>query len=429
MVTPRPSHQLPGRPTRRAVLAGALAAPAVWRHPARPWPLAAFQVGVVGCGIRARELLNGHFLPNARFRVVEVCEVLPERLAHFVGIVDGHYGATGCRSTARHEELVARDDIDGVVIATPDHWHTLQSIAACRAKKHVYCEKPLTRTLAESKRIIDEVRRAGVTFQTGSQQRTEYGHRFVEAVERVRAGAIGKVLTVHVGVGNPPVPCDLPAEACSLEEARAFDRWLGPAPARAFSETLMPRGMHRHYPAWRNYQEYAGGGLADMGAHHFDIAQWALDRDTSGPVQVEPPADAAAVRGASLVFDDGVRIVHGGPSGVTFVGTDAVLHVDRHRGGSVPDEVQRAPLPEGALTFPRPKDHAVDWLDALETGGTPACPAETGARTAALCHLLNLVYRHRRPLTWDPSAWTFVDDAEADGWRDEPAREGYTLPD
>jgi hypothetical protein len=113
---------------------------------------------------------------------------------------------------------------------------------------------------------------------------------------------------------------------------------------------------------------------------------------------------------------------------VTFIGTDGLLHVDRHRGASTPASVLEDPLPDGVERLPRPANHSVDWLDAIESDGQPSCPAEVGARTAALCHLLNLAYRHRRPLDWDPAAWTFVDDEEANGWRSEAAREGYELP-
>lgn len=421
-----------GAPTRRAFVTASAVAPALWLSRAsaapRVQPGAKFQLAVIGCGIRARELLNGHFLPNERFRVALVCEVEPARLAHFKALVDTHYADSACLATSDHREVLGREDVDGVVIATPDHWHALQAIEACRAKKHVYCEKPLTRTLDEARRVAEEARSSGVTFQTGSQQRTEYDHRFIDAVERVRAGRIGKLLTVHVGVGDSPKECDLPGEPCSLDEARGFERWLGPAPARVFSETLMPRGMHGHYPRWRDFREYAGGGLADMGAHHFDIASWGLGMDGSGPVRVEPPRAERAMRGASLVYADGTRVVHGGPSGVTFVGTDGLLHVDRHRGASTPTSVLEGALPDDAPGLPRPTNHSVDWLDAIESGGQPSCSAEVGARTAALCHLLNLVYRHRRPLDWDPAAWAFLDDDEANGWRSEAAREGYELP-
>ncbi|MEZ6013970.1 MAG: Gfo/Idh/MocA family oxidoreductase [Planctomycetota bacterium] len=428
-------------PSRRALLGAAASVPALWLSrgvagaaPARAsagrraWPGERFQLGVIGCGIRAKNLLRGHFLKSDRFKVVAVCETLPERLAGYKALVDAAYGGDVCAATTDYHEVLGRDDIDGVLIATPDHWHALQAIEACRAKKHVYCEKPLTRTLDEARRVASEAQRAGIVFQTGSQQRTEYGHRFIDAVERVRAGRIGRVLTAHVGVGDPNVPCDLPAESCSLEEARAFDRWLGPAPARVFSETLMPRGMHSHYPAWRRYNEYAGGGLADMGAHHFDIVQWALGMDGSGPVRVEPPQDRAARRGASLVYADGARVVHGGPSGVTFIGTEGVLHVDRDRGAATPEGLLKDPLPDDVPRLPRPQNHAIDWLDAIERGGGNACPAEVGARTAAVCHLLNLAYRHGRALAWDPAAWSFVGDDEANGWRSEAARDGYELP-
>ena len=264
------------------------------------------------------------------------------------------------------------------------------------------------------------------SFQTGSQQRTEFDQRFVRACELVRNGRIGRVLTVNVGVGDPPRACDLGAE--ELEPGLDWDRWLGPAPERAYHSVLSPRGVHGHYPRWRDYHEYAGGGLADMGAHHFDIAQWGLRMDESGPVRVEPPADPAANRGAAVVYSDGTRMTHGGPSGTTFIGTGGMIHVDRGRLSSVPGNLLEVELGEDDERLPRAASHADDWFQALRDRRRPTCDVEVGARSAAICHLLNLAYRHRRALDWDPAAWRFVDDDEANGWLDVKRRAGFELP-
>ena len=173
------------------------------------------------------------------------------------------------------------------MIATPDHWHAIPTVLAARAGKHIYCEKPLTLTIAQGRKVADEVKKAGVVFQTGSQQRSEFGGMFRKAVEYVRSGRIGKLKTIRIGVGGPAVACDLPDQEAPA--GTDWERWLGPAPKRGYNDVLCPKGVHHHFPAWRNYREFGGGGLADMGAHHFDIAQWALDMDDSGPVKIEPP--------------------------------------------------------------------------------------------------------------------------------------------
>src|SRR5204863_9600267 len=178
------------------------------------------------------------------------------------------------------------------------------------AGKDIYCEKPLTLTLREAALCIEAVRRHKRVLQTGSQQRSNVFGKFRETCELIRSGRIGKVKTVHVGVGGSSQWCDLPEEPA--EAGLDWGLWLGQAPMRPYHSVLSPRGMHNHFPAWRNYREYSGGGMTDMGAHHFDIAQWALGMDESGPAEVIPPQDAKAESGLKLLFANGVEMIHGG---------------------------------------------------------------------------------------------------------------------
>ena len=383
------------------------------------------RVAVIGPGKRGMNLMRGAFLSNG-FEVVAVCDVDKTRLDDAKKLADKRQPGKDCYATTRHEDAMNRDDVDAVVIATPDHWHAHQILDAAKRGKHIYCEKPLTLTLREAQLVIPAVQKAGVVFQTGSQQRTEFGQRFVRAAELIRNGRLGKIMTVHVGVGDPPMACALEAE--ESEPGLDWDRWLGPAPMRPYHSDLSPRGVHTHYPSWRKYWEYAGGGLADMGAHHFDIAMWALGRDGSGPVEVHPPHVSGAMTGASVVFDDGVRVVHGGRSGATFVGVKGTLAVDRPRIGAEPAKLLEEPLPEDAALLPRHKSHAQDWLQAIQGGEQTTCPVEVGAGSVAICHLLNVAYRLRRSLRWDPDAWQFLDDAEANELCDYERRGGYELP-
>lgn len=198
---------------------------------------------------------------HPQVRVLATCDVEAERRAFQAHNVNEVTGNKDCKEYLDYREILKRNDIDAVLIGTPDHWHAIQAIDAAKAGKHIYCEKPVSHTILESQRMVEAVRKHKVVFQTGSQQRSEFGHRFVDAAERVRNGLIGESNTALVGVGGPSRPCSLPAE--SLEPGLDWDRWLGPAPQRPFNKTLCPRGVgYSHWPAWRYYSEYAGGGLA-----------------------------------------------------------------------------------------------------------------------------------------------------------------------
>lgn len=381
-------------------------------------------LGLIGMGVQNRYHL-GRFLNMSGVEVRAVCDVDTTRREHAHAKVIEKRGSD-CGMYNDYRDLLAHEDIDAVVISTPDHWHAIQVIDACRAGKDIFCEKPLSFTLHESRVMIEAVRKHGRVLQTGSQQRSEYGHRFVTACEYVRNGRIGEVLNVNVGVGHAPMWCDLPEE--TMEPGLDWDRWLGPAPMRPYHSALSPRGVHGHYPTWRGYREYAGGYLADMGAHHFDIAQWGLRADETGPIEVMPPSEPHAMYGASLRYGNGAVVTHGGPSGTTFIGTQGMIHVDRGRLVSVPESILEKPLDESDERLPRHADHYVDWLDCLRTRAKPICDVEIGARSAAVCHLLNLAYWYRRPLKWNPQMWTFEGDHEANGWRDYDRRTGYKLP-
>jgi predicted dehydrogenase len=390
------------------------------------------QVGFIGVGTMGRGHL-GAFLGDAKTQVVAVSDVVRERRQDAKEQVEKKNAAlrnkgsfTGCGDFVDFRELLAASAIDAVVIATPDHWHALQAILAARAKKHVYCEKPLTRTIGEGRRLVEAVRNAGICFQTGSQQRTEFGGRFRQAAELVRNGRVGKLKTIRIGVGGPAVACDLPEQA--TPEGTDWERWVGPAALRPYNEILCPKGIHKHFPAWRNYREYGGGGLADMGAHHFDIAQWALDMDTSGPVVIEPPADPKANSGLRFVYASGVEMFHGGEADCVFVGDKGTIRVSRPKIESDPKNLLVDPLPEGATRLYRADNHRRNWLECIRSGKPTICPAETGHRSASICHLANIGYRLRRKLTWDPGTERFAGDAEANAQVDPAPRAPWLFP-
>jgi predicted dehydrogenase len=393
-------------------------------------------LGCIGIG----KMLYGshlpHFLRMPEVQVVAVSDVDTTRREAGKQRVDDAYGNQDCRACNDYREILARDDIDAIVCATPDHWHALIILDTCRAGKDMYCEKPLTNNLREAKTVMDAVNASQIIFQTGSQQRASSNFRY--ACELVQNGRIGQIKQVLVSVGGPPSPCNLPGE--DMEPGLDWQRWLGPAPLRPYNSVLSPRGVHNHFPAWRGFCEYGGGGMTDWGAHHFDIAQWGLGMDKSGPVEIIPPEDPKSGRGVRFVYENGVEVIHGGPSGVTFVGTDGEIFVNRGKLESKPGEIIQVPIKEDEIHLYEAPDgshagHRQDWVNCLRSRQQPNCPIETGARTVAVCHLGNLAYLHGeelggQSLKWDPQRWEFVGNDKANQWRDYPypRREGYELP-
>ncbi len=388
-------------------------------------------LGFIGMGIQNRFHLDS-FLKRDDCRVLAVCDVDTTRRDDAKRHADEKYKATdaasGCAAYEDYRELLARKDIDAVVIASPDHWHAIMVIEACKAGKDVYCEKPMTLTLAEANACIAAVRKHGRVFQTGSQQRTEYDGRFRKACEFVRSGRIGDVMTVHVGIGTSSKFCDLPEE--TMEPGLNWEKWLGPAPMRAYNSILAPRGVIRHYPNWRLYREYSGGMMTDWGAHHFDITQWALGMDESGPVRVIPPANPKAEFGAKLIYPNGVEVIHGGASGITFMGTKGMIFVSRDVLKSEPDNITKNALAEAEVHLPQAASHIDNWVSCIKSRERPICDVEVGARSIACAHLANIAYWNQKPLRWDPKAWQFTGEnaAEANTWMDNPRRAGYELP-
>ena len=387
-------------------------------------------LGFIGVGIMGRGHVHG-FLNSPEVQVVAICDVVAERREHSQRDVEKHYAGQngkgtykGCKVYNDFRELLERKDIDAVLIATPDHWHAIPCVMAAKAGKDIYCEKPLTLAVAQGRKIVDAVKEHKVIFQTGSQQRTEFGGMFRQAVELVRNGRIGQLKTVRIGVGGPAVPCDLPTQP--TPKGTDWNFWLGPSPERGYNEILCPKGIHNHFPAWRNYREYAGGGLADMGAHHFDIAQWAMGMDNSGPVKIEPPA-GKATSGLKFTYAGGIEMFHGGPTDCEFIGTEGTVFVSRDKIWSKPEGIVNQPIgPNDKLVYHANNQHQ-NWLDCIRSRKDPICTAEIGHRSASICHLANIGYQLRRPLQWDPTKEQFVDDAEANKLVDRPLREPWKL--
>jgi predicted dehydrogenase len=422
------------QPTRREFLKTAAAASVPLILPGTVLshaPSERLTLGFIGMGTMNRGHL-GYFLRQKDVQVLAVCDVDQTRREAAKKTADDYYGKEqksgtyeGCAAYNDFRELLARKDIDAVVIATPDHWHAIPVIEACKAKKDIYCEKPMSLTIHEAKVMIDAVRKHGRVFQTGSQQRSS--KEFLKACEYVRNGRIGRLQRVIVDVGGPSKPCDLPEEP--MEDGLDWDLWLGPAPKRPYNSVLSPRGVHKHFPAWRNYREYSGGMMTDWGAHHFDIAQWALDADKSGPLEILPPEDAKADRGVRFLYEDGVEVIHGPSGGVQFIGTEGEILVNRGKLSSKPARILEELLGEDDFRLYDSPGHQRDWLNCIRRRVKPICDVEVGARSVTVCHLGNLAYWHHRKLRWDAKNWCFLDDSTTNQWLDRERRDPWQLPE
>ncbi|MAG93795.1 MAG: dehydrogenase [Planctomycetaceae bacterium] len=393
-------------------------------------PSERIRVGIIGNGKMSHSFHFSTLLGFDDVQIVAVCDVDTGRREISKKRVDDKYGvdaAQGCAQYNDFRDVLARDDVDAVLIATPDHWHAIPLIEACKAGKDVYCEKPLTHSILEAQRCIQAARKHKRVVQTGSQQRSSVFGPFRKACEFVRSGRLGKLQTVTVGVGGPSKWCDLPEEP--LEPGLDWNLWLGPAPLRPYNSVLSAHGISKPWPRWRAYREYSGGGHTDIGAHHYDIAQWALGMDESGPVEIIPPEDASTGKGAKFIYDNGVTMTHGGPSGCVFTGTEGTLHIDRGRLTSTPESIVKEPLADDEVHLYNSPGHHRDWINCIRSRKRPVADVEIGARSVTVCHLGNLAYWHGRKLKWDPTNWKFLNDDQANTWLDRERRDPWGLPE
>ncbi|MFL2865868.1 MAG: Gfo/Idh/MocA family protein [Pirellulaceae bacterium] len=362
-------------------------------------------------------------------------------------------------SYSDYRRVLDRQDIDAVMIATPDHWHTKIAVEAMLAGKDVYCEKPLTLTIDEGKLIERIVKKTGKTFQVGTMQRTESGQRFLQAIALVRAGRIGTVQKVTCGIGgfgpSPVIPvAPVPAEL-------DWETWLGPAPKvpyRALPEIRkgygggVPLYSNCHY-AFRNWHAYSGGKLTDWGAHHVDIASWAIGASESGPSKITPLDYAFDVeydkRGNPTVADKydiainynikadmpgGIEllITNEGDNGILFEGTKGRFFVNRGKiVGKPVEDLADNPLPAGAIEEVYggsvPENHTLNFIEAINAGKQPISDVWTHNRMLEICHLSNIAMRLNRPLDWDPVKRQVIGDKVANSFLARENRKGYEI--
>lgn len=383
-------------------------------------------LGYIGLGKQGGILAN-RLIGNTEAQIVAGAEVWKSKRAWFKKVVQESYaeqkglsGYEGVTTYLHYEELLDRRDIDGVVIATPDHWHAKQSIDAMKSGKDVYCEKPMTNTIQDGREMVDALKRYDRVLQVGSMQRS--WAKFIKANEIVKSGKLGEIKKVLVNVGDPYRTYDLPFQETPM--GVDWNLWCGPAPLVHYHETIAPEEV-KTYPAWRDFKEFGGGILADWGTHMFDIAQWCLGMDRSAPVSFIPPKDPKATRGLRMFYENGIELVHedfGLGWAVRFIGIEGSLDVSRGFLETTPASILMPNGGDPKELFKDQGNHYQNWLDAIKSRQQPICDVEIGHRSASLCHIANIAYELNRPLTWNPEKEKFKGDGEANRMRKRKKR-------
>lgn len=368
-------------------------------------------VGFIGVGRRGRQLMR---LP-ADAEIVAVSDVNAKRMEEVAA-------GEKWKKYPDYRRLLDDRDVDAVIIATPDHWHALTAVHACRAAKDVYCEKPLSLTVREGRAMVRAARRHKRVFQTGSQQRSMDACRL--GCELVRNGRLGNLIEVHGANYASPWECTLPGQP--VPDGLDWDMWVGQTPSRPYhTDIYLPRAN----PGWISFRPYSGGEMTGWGSHGLDIIQWALGMDDTGPVEVWPEGQGLDCP-VGFRYENGVTVLlndKGPRGGGLFIGDGGYILVDRGKCDAQPREIAGAPLKDSDTRLYKSMDHMKNWLDCVRTRERPVADVEIGHRTATLCHLCNIARWMGRRLKWDPAKEKFVDDPEANDLLKRPMRPPWRL--
>lgn len=377
------------------------------------------RLGFIGLGRQAMYLLNG-FIRLDGVKVVAGCDVYGRKRTRFEDRVNNYYDEEEQKvevlTYEKSSELLAREDIDAVVIATPDHWHALQAIEAVHAGKDVYLEKPMTFTILEGQALVKAVRSSGRILGIGSQQRSD--PNFQHAVNLVQGGQLGSIEKVNAYVGAPPVPYDLPEE--EVPSDLNWDLWLGPLPGNIHYNkqlnppiSLDPPQDEKFWGGWRWYKEMGGGFTTDWGAHMFDISQWGLGMDGKGPVEAAPIGDGSEYM--QFTYANGVKLTSEPfneqmTKGVKFQGDQGWIEVSRGHYLASSDELYpEAEESESDVPYETKSAHHQNFIDAVRQRVDPIVPVETGHSSCTVCTIGNIACELGRPLKWDPINQVFDD--------------------
>jgi predicted dehydrogenase len=394
-------------------------------------------MGLIGCGGRGIWLAQ-HFAELEESVLIAACDADTKRLAKGIERVNNINDNQNCQGYADFRELLARKDIDAVIVATPDHWHALNSIAAARAGKHIYCEKPLCQTIGESKALRDTIVQTGVTLQTGSHERSRDKARY--CIELVRNGFIGTLKEMQINLptteghhnkvrsfrGSKP-------EAKPAPDGLNWEMWLGYTPEIPFYDGLDSFG-------WRFNLSFGCGEMSDRGAHVIDLAQFGNGTDNSGPVEIEARGwdsrngvyDAPMQFGFTNRYANGVRMYGGttaAPRGIKFVGEEGWLFLRIHEGTlEASDEKLLKMDPKTfKIQVGRSWAHSQNFIDGIKGKAELFAPVEVGHRSCCACLVNMMSMRLQRRLEWDPAKEQFVNDDEANRLMLPPMRAPWSV--
>lgn len=406
-------------------------------------PNGRIHIGLIGLGRQAYHANLLPFLASPDTQVVALCDVDAWRAQQARRRVEDFYAAQqpsgtyqGCAVHRDFRELLARPDVDAVMISTPDHWHACMAVAAARAGKHVALEKPISLSIAQGRAISDAMSRHRRVFRTDTEVRCS--NDFRRLCEVVRNGRIGKVQRIVAGVPKEAAPVPLPP-ATPVPEGLDFAMWLGPAPEAPYCDARVhARQNLSARPGWMIVRDYCDGIICNWGTHLLDIVQWGNNTERTGPVEVEgtgrfhPPGGLSNVLEAFEVryrYADGVQLEYrmtGQPT-VRFEGTDGWVEAEWNKGVQAERrEILESPPGPGDLRLPLVNEK-LDFINAVKNGTETLIPAEVGHRTNSLCQLGLIAIELGRKLKWDPARERFPDDDAANARLDRPLRPPWTL--
>lgn len=380
-------------------------------------------MGFIGLGL----ISDGHVRSFPGMKEVQPIALCDVRKNHFAKPLDHlkKMGYEDILTTGMYQEVMAHPDVDAVCVTTPDHWHAAISLAAMMAGKDVYVEKPMTLTIDEGKAMVAAEKKFKNIVQVGSQQRSSAHFRI--AANLVRNGLIGEVKEIYTQLGSFPQP---PAEEKiePVPDGFDYDRWLGPTPFFEFSKNR----VHGAYGGgWRCYWEYGSRKFGDWGAHHFDIIQWALGRDDTGPVEFIPKGFEGA-EWHHYRYEDGITVYRDRKPDnghmIRFIGTKGEVLCSRGKIATSPGELVRHKFGPNDIQLYESANHSRNFIDCILSRKPTICPATVGHRTGTICQLAGIAQRTGKPLKWDPKSEQIIGDDELRKMQDRPRREGYELP-
>jgi predicted dehydrogenase len=370
-------------------------------------------IGGIGLGAQGSWIIRG-FMSQPAAQVVAICDVDTNHRES----AQNTAGLAAKSAYNDFRDLLARDDIDAVIVAAPDHWHVPISIAAAKAGKDIYCEKPLTLTIGEGRRLCNTVKRYGRVLQTGSQQRSVSRFRF--ACELVRNGRIGKLHTIRVEIPKNTRTSPIDWQVEEVPKGFDYNMWLGPAP-------WAPYTKHRCHYEFRFIFDYSGGQMTNWGAHYLDIAQWGNGTDYTGPVAIVGRAQfpkhglftTATKMNVEYTYANGVKLIcttrsdDANAGKIRFEGSDGWVFVNRSRIDAHPKSILSSTIGPNETHMYNSTDHSQDFLDCVKLRKEPVTGAEIGHRSASLCHLGNIATLLGRKLKWNPEKELFINDTTA----------------